>query len=119
MAPRNPEVDAWFVAQTHPREDAMQRARDIILAADPRVEESIKWKTPTFSYQGNIASFNPAERFVSLLFHHGARIPGDHPRLVGDGETARVMRFDDLADVEAAGAELEAVIRAWIEMKDD
>ena len=42
----------------HPLEATMRRARDIIPGADGRVTESIKWKTPTFAYRGNIASFN-------------------------------------------------------------
>jgi len=111
--PRNPDVDAWFAAKERPLADAMQRARRLILEADPRVTESIKWQTPTFSFGGNIASFNPAKKQVSLLFHRGAEIPGDHPRLVGDGRLARVMRFADLAEVEEAADELQAVIRAW------
>ena len=109
----DPQVDAWFEARQHPLADAMQRARRLILAADERVTESIKWQTPTFSFNGNIVSFNPAKKFVSLLFHRGAEIPGDFPRLVGDGRLARVMRFADLAEVDAAADELQAVIRAW------
>ena len=79
---RNPEVDGWFDEKDHPMDAAMRR-RDIILGADDRVTESIKWKTPTFAFEGNIASFNPSKRFVSLLFHRGAEIPGNHPRLEG------------------------------------
>jgi hypothetical protein len=115
---RNPEVDAWFAAQGHPLEDALQKVREITLAVDERIEESIKWKTPTFAYAGNIFSFNPAKRFVSLLFHRGAHLPGTFPGLEGEGETARVMRFADLADVEARAHELEAVIRAWCDWRD-
>jgi hypothetical protein len=107
------EVDDWFAARDHPLTDAMQRVRELILGADPRVTESIKWKTPTFAYRGNIASFNPAKNLVSLLFHRGAEIAGDFPRLEGDGRLARVMRFADLADVERNADELQAVIRAW------
>lgn len=44
----------------------MRSTCDVILGADDRVAESIKWKTPTFEYRGNIASFNPATRAVSL-----------------------------------------------------
>ena len=115
---RNPDVDAWFEAKQHPLEDAMQAVRDVILS-DDRVEESIKWQTPTFAYQGNIVSFNPAKKLVSLLFHRGAEIPGDHPRLDGDGKLARTMRFADLADVEAHGDELAAAIRTWCDWKDE
>jgi hypothetical protein len=116
---RDPEVDAWFEARAHPLDAAMRRTREVILDADDRVTESIKWKTPTFSYRGNIASFNPSKHLVSLLFHRGAEIPGTHPRLEGDGKLARTMRFADLDDVEAGRAELEAVIRAWCDAKDD
>jgi hypothetical protein len=76
---RNPDVDQWLDEAAHPLEGTMRRARDIILGADDRVTESIKWKTPTFSFKGNIASFNPSKNLVSIMFHRGAEIPGDHP----------------------------------------
>ena len=114
----SPEVDTWFAEKEHPLEDAMQLVRTIILR-DERVAESIKWKTPTFAYKGNIVSFNPAKKLVSLLFHRGAEIPGDHPMLDGDGKLARTMRFADLAAVEADGDQLAAAIRAWCDWKDE
>jgi hypothetical protein len=113
------EVDAWFEAKQHPLEDAMQAVRKVTLAADERITESIKWSTPTYSYKGNIFSFNPAKRFVSLLFHTGAHIPGSHPGLEGDGATARVMRFTDAPDVKRRSDELTAVLRAWCRWKDE
>jgi hypothetical protein len=114
---RNPEVDGWFEQARHPLEAIMRRARDIILGADCRVTESIKWKTPTFAYRGNIASFNPSKNVVSIMFHRGSEIPGDHPRLEGDGKLVRTMRFIDLDALEAGRPELEAVIRAWCDWK--
>jgi hypothetical protein len=114
---RNPEVDQWLDESDHPLEATMRRARDIILAADSRVTESIKWKTPTFAFKGNIASFNPSKNLVSIMFHRGAEIPGDHPRLEGDGKLVRTMRFADLDELEAGRADLEAAIRAWCDWK--
>jgi hypothetical protein len=114
---RNPEVDRWFDQADHPLDAAMRQAREIILAADERVTESIKWKTPTFSFEGNIVSFNPSKNAVSLLFHRGAEIPGKHPRLEGDGKLVRTMRFTDLDDVEAGRVDLERAIRAWCKAK--
>jgi len=107
------EVDDWFAQRQHPLTDAMQLARKLILDADSRVSESIKWKTPTFAYQGNIVSFNPSKKFVSLMFHRGAEIQGDFPHLEGDGRLVRVMRFADADEVEASNDELQAVIRSW------
>jgi hypothetical protein len=114
---RNPEVDQWLDQAGHPLEAAMRRARDIILEADGRVTESIKWNTPTFAYRGNIASFNPSKNVISIMFHRGAEIPGEHPRLEGDGKLVRTMRFADLDQLQAGRADLEGVIRAWCDWK--
>ena len=119
MAPNyNHEVDEWLDERQHPLDAAMRLVREIILGADEGVSECIKWKTPTFMYEGNIASFNRSKRLISLMFHRGAEIPGEHPRLEGDGKLARTMRFADADEVAEGREELEAVIRAWIELKN-
>ena len=116
---KNPIVDDWFDNYDNPQKDNVQRVREIMLGADDRVTESIKWKAPTFEYKGNIASFYPkAKKHVSLMFHQGAKIPGEHPILEGDGDTSRSAKFADLGDIEAKRAALEEVVRAWIELKD-
>ena len=114
---RNSEVEQWLVERAHPLDAAMRLAREIILAADDRITESIKWKTPTFAFKGNIASFNPSKKLISIMFHRGAEIPGEHPRLEGDGKQVRTMRFADAADVESGRADLEAAVRAWCDWK--
>ena len=115
---RSAEVDAWFEGFEHPLKDAMLRVREIILGADERMAESVKWSAPTFTFQGNLASFQPrTKNFVSLMFHRGSEIPGDHPHLKGDAALVRTMRFTDLRDVEVRRPDLEAVVRAWCESK--
>ena len=116
-ASRNPEVDRWYEEADHPLDETMRRARDIILGADDRVSESIKWKTPTFAFKGNVASFNPSKNVVSIMFHRGAEIPGEHPRLEGDGKLVRTMRFSGLDELETARTDLAAAIRAWCDWK--
>jgi hypothetical protein len=51
------------------------------------------------------------------MFHRGAEIPGKHPRLEGDGQLVRTMRFADLNDVEKGRKDLERVIRVWCDLK--
>ena len=114
----NPEVDAWFSEYEHPQKEAMLRVREIVLT-DDRMTETIKWKSPTFMYKGNLASFNPRTKaHVSLMFHTGALIPGDFSRLEGGGETARYMKFEDLEEVESARSELVAIVDAWCESRE-
>lgn len=116
---RNPDVDAWFERYDNPQKAGVQRVREIMLGADPRVQESVKWQAPTFEYKGNLASFYPkARKHVSLMFHQGAQIPGDHPILEGDGPVSRAAKFADLDDIEAKKPQLEAVVRAWCALKD-
>lgn len=104
---------------TNPQKPVVARVREIVLDADPRITETIKWSTPTFMYRGNLMSFQPrATKFVSLLFHEGASISGDHPRLEGDGPHVRTMRFADMADAERGAAQLQAVVRAWCNARD-
>lgn len=114
----NPEVDEWFTEYEHPAKAAMSRVRQIILE-DDRITEVIKWKAPTFMYKGNMASFNPRTKaHVSLMFHTGASIPGDHPRLEGGGDTARYAKFADIEDVESAAVEIRAIVEAWCSSRD-
>ena len=108
------EVDAWFAASDHPMKDVMALVRQTILAADERVEETVKWKTPTWSFKGNIASINPqAKRYVSLMFHRGAHIPGEFPSFQGEGNVARYMQFADAEGVNAKAEELKKAVQAW------
>jgi hypothetical protein len=114
----NPEVEAWFRDLDHPLKKAMLEVRRIILRADRRVDETIKWKSPTFVFEGNMASIDPrSKKHVQLMFHQGAPLPGKHPGLEGGGGTVRYMRFTDPADVKAKRGDLEAAVRAWCQLK--
>jgi uncharacterized protein YdhG (YjbR/CyaY superfamily) len=114
------EVDAWFARYDNPMKDVVQRMRTIILDADERIEECIKWQAPTFAYKGNLASFFPkSKQHASLMFHLGAKIPGKHPRLEGSGETGRVMKIASVAEANRARRDLEKLVRAWCDWRDE
>lgn len=116
----SPEVEAWFADLEHPQKETMLAVREVILAADPRVSECVKWSTPTFVFEGNIASFQPkAKRFASLMFHRGSEIPGSYPSLKGSGRLVRTMQFASPSEVEGHKAELTAVVRAWCASRSD
>jgi hypothetical protein len=115
---RNPEVTEWFSNLDHPLKKPMLEVRKVILATDRRITETIKWKSPTFVFEGNIASIDPkSKKHVQLMFHQGASLPGKHLRLEGGGGTVRYLRFEDAADVKAKKRDLEAAVRAWIKLK--
>lgn len=119
MSNRNAEVDRFLEGLDHPLIAEIQAVRDVILGADPRVAETVKWSSPTFTYKGNLASINVrAKRLVSVLFHEGAGIPDKSGLLEGDGNHARTARFTDLEDVARRKDALAATVRSWIELQD-
>jgi uncharacterized protein YdeI (YjbR/CyaY-like superfamily) len=117
---KNPKVDAFLKTKKHPLTKEIEAVRNIILAVSTKVEEDIKWSTPTFMYKGNIASFfMNAKKMVSLMFHKGALIKDKYGLLEGDGKEARVARFADLKEITKKKKALEAVIKEWIKMQDN
>lgn len=116
--PRSKEVEAWFARYENPMKEVVQRIRDIVLGADSRIAECIKWQAPTFTFEGNLASFFPkSKQHASLMFHTGARIPGRHPRLEGTGDTSRVLKIGSVPEANAARADIEKIVRAWCEWR--
>lgn len=117
--PKNKEVDAWFKRYENPIKPVVERIREIVLGADKRIGECIKWQAPTFVYQGNLASFFPkSKQHASLMFHTGAQIPGKHPLLTGGGDTSRVMKLGSIAEANAAKRDIERVVKAWCDFRD-
>ena len=113
------EVDAWFARYENPMKPVVERIREIVLAADERIEECIKWQAPTFVYRGNLASFFPkSKQHASLMFHTGAQIPGKHPLLTGGGDTSRMMKLGSVAEANAATRGIERIVKAWCDFRD-
>ena len=118
MENRDPAVDAWFENYANPQKDLVQSVRSVILEADPRMSETIKWQAPTFMYKGNLASFYPrSTKHVSLLFHTGASLPDPTGLLEGEGDKSRVAKVRDEADLAAKADGLRGLVAAWIELK--
>ena len=112
---RDQNVDRWMNGK--PAEAMLRRVRDVVMSADPRMGEYLKYGTVQFAFNGDFANFvQHDKKTVSLMFNRGARIKGKFPHLEGTGPSARFMRFADLAEVGARTKELTAVVTAWCEM---
>lgn len=123
------EVDAWMDQLNHPLKPVAQALRRIILAADARVGEHIKWNHPAFFYTGEMEPFDPKEYKrhlivfnlhskdggVLLVFWNGARAEDPGGLLSGDyADGRRLARFHTLADVAAAKKPLTNIIKSLI-----
>jgi len=111
----SPEVERWFAEKKPPTEATIRRVREIILGADRRMTEFVKYGTLTFGYDGDFATFVQVsdKKQASVMFNRGARIPGKFPHLEGSHPSARFMRFADPAEANVRAAELKKLVAAW------
>lgn len=124
--PQANTIDALLTALEHPHKPAICALRQIILAADERIGESIKWNAPSFATTEHFATFNlHAKGEAQLVFHRGAkpRETLDEQLAVADpagllawrSNDRAVASFRSLDDVDAKRAALDELVRAWIE----
>jgi hypothetical protein len=111
----SPEVERWFAEKKPPTEATIRVVRQIILGADRRMTEFVKYGTLTFGYDADFATFVQVsdKKQTSIMFNRGARIPGRFPHLEGSHPSARFMRFDSPAEAKARAAELGKIVAAW------
>ena len=111
----SPDVERWFAEKKLPTEATIRKVREIILRADRRMTEFVKYGTLTFGFDGDFATVVQVsnKKQVSLMFNPGARIPGKFAHVEGTGPSARFMRFADLAEAQARAAELSKIVAAW------
>jgi hypothetical protein len=116
---KNSAVSDYMKKLKSPLKAEMEAVREIILSADDRITESIKWSAPSFFYKDNMCTFNPrATKAVTLVFHKGAIIKDDNGLLLGDAKEARTAKFKDMDDIKANAAKLKKVVKSWIKEMD-
>ncbi len=119
------DVDAFLAALDHPRKAEILAIRRILLDADPAIEEGVKWNAPSFRTSEWFATFHlRAKDGVQVILHLGARKREDaNPRAsIADPESMlewladdrASIRFRDVHEVNARGAALADLVRAWI-----
>src|SRR5256885_16641063 len=77
----NPEVGRWFKEKKPPTEATIRQVREIILGADRRMTEFVKYGTLTFGYDGDFATFLQVsdKKQASATFNRGPRLPATFP----------------------------------------
>ena len=119
------DVEAFLASLDHPFKQEIVLLRQIILHADPRIAEGIKWNAPSFHTSEYFATFHLRARGgVQIILHLGAKRRADSASKVAIddpesllewlGEDRASAKFRDLADVEAKRSAFTSVIREWI-----
>ena len=118
-------VDDLMADLEHPLKPEIEALRRIMLGADPKIRESVKWNAPSFRTHEYFATVHlRAKNGVALILHRGAKVralPGnglaiDDPAglLHWLGADRAQVAFACVDDVERRAPALQALLRQWI-----
>ena len=90
----DPRVDAYIDALPAWQQAICRQVRDLVHAADPEVEETIKrTRQPYFVLNGNVCALLAAKDHVNVFLYDGAIVPDPEGIITGghDNATARTV----------------------------
>jgi len=93
---RDPRVDGFIDALPDWQRELCGQLRELIHAADPELEETIKrTDRPYFVLQGNVCAFQAARDHINVFLYDGAIVPDPEGLITGghDNQTARTIAF--------------------------
>ena len=93
---KDPRVDAYLDGLPAWQQEICSRVRDLVHAADPDVEETIKRTVqPYFVLNGNICALLAAKDHVNVFLYDGAMVPDPEGIITAghDNKTARMIAF--------------------------
>jgi len=116
--PRNntdPRVDAYIDALPGWQQAICRQVRDLVHAADPEVEETIKrTRQPYFTLKGNVCALLAAKGWVNVFLYDGAIVPDPQGIITGGhgNKTARTVaiRQGEKINVPALSAMFKQII---------
>ena len=92
----DPRVDAYISALPQWQQEICQRVRNIIHAADPEMDETIKRTVqPYFVLQGTVAALLATKDHINVFLYDGAIVPDPYGIITAghDNKTARTASF--------------------------
>jgi hypothetical protein len=95
---KDPRVDAYLDALPQWQQATCQRVRDLVHAADPQVQETIKRRVqPYFVLEGNICALLAAKDHVNVFLYDGGIVPDPDRIITGghDNKTARTVAIHE------------------------
>lgn len=117
------EVDAYMAALKHPQKDVIQAVREVMINADKRMQERVKWNAPSFYHvvsdgrSMDFAAFNPrAKGFVQLILLFPMGVVDDPTQLMqGSWKDRREARFTNMEEVTKKKTALIKLVKAWLQ----
>jgi len=118
------EVDRYMARLKHPLKAEIEAIRSIILGADPRIREAVKWNAPSYYIDDHFATFNlRSAESVQVVLHRGAkakdntfapRIDDPSGLLTWAAQDRCVAAFPNLKAVRSHRRAFTGILQQWI-----
>ncbi len=120
------QVKEFIQTSKHPLKKAVEEIREIILSADKRITEHIKWNAPSFCFNGDDRiTFNLSKNDrILLIFHRGAKVKDGKSKeplfedttgmlewLAHDRAVVKIQTIEEVAGKKAV---LTKIVKRWL-----
>ncbi|CAD5262532.1 MULTISPECIES: DUF1801 domain-containing protein [unclassified Imperialibacter] len=110
------QVAAYIAALDHPLKPQVETLRTIIKSAGP-LSERIKWNAPSYYYKEDFVTFNLHDKkAIRLIFHHPSIVAVKSDILEGDWKDRRIVYIKNAEEASSKKAELERIIKDWLQI---
>ena len=97
MGKRDPRVDAYIAEAPDYAKPILKHIRAAMHEGCPECEETLKWRTPTFTYHGLLGGMAAFKEYAVMMFWKGTLIAGAGGKsLEAMGSLGRITKVDDL-----------------------
>jgi hypothetical protein len=108
----------------HPLKAGIEAVRRLVLSADPRLREHIKWNAPSYVLTDDVVTFNlRSQETLQIIMHTGAKKRAT-PLAISVADPAGLLRrlapdrgiitFSSLEEIETNSAALVELVRQWV-----
>ncbi|CAN5207966.1 hypothetical protein BH09BAC1_BH09BAC1_03780 [soil metagenome] len=116
---KTPTVDELMAALEHPLKVEIEAVRAIILNANHKIAERVKWNSPSFHYNKlDLAAIHTRSHdcvHIIFVFYNGDMIESKG-LLEGDYKDRRMAKFYSMEDIIDKKTALEKVVNEWVEL---
>jgi uncharacterized protein YdeI (YjbR/CyaY-like superfamily) len=99
MMKTDPRIDAYIDRQAEFAQPILRHLRDVVHAACPDGEETLKWSMPTFTYKSKIlAGFAAFKAHATFGYWNDSMLSEDAKNRSAMGQFGRLASLDDLPD---------------------
>ncbi|GMV04079.1 MAG: hypothetical protein AMXMBFR53_03600 [Gemmatimonadota bacterium] len=114
MATRDPRVDAYIEKSADFARPILTHIREVVHAACPDVEETMKWSFPHFDYKGIMMSMAAFKGHCTLGFWNAREVLGPDAQEGAMGQFGRITSLRDLPPKKV----LAAYVKKAMAVKD-